>query len=152
MESEFAHAQAIVDAVYQEVNNQYQSIVFSEKYAIASRKAQLQNIVGISIDLIRLNYNKYKQGLISETEAKRLSIEQLKNMRYDDGTGYLWVNDDTTPIPRMIMHAAMPDLDGKFWMIPASKGSGKQRKPFVTFREIGTQFGSGFVEYLWPSN
>ncbi|MFW5500453.1 MULTISPECIES: cache domain-containing protein [unclassified Maridesulfovibrio] len=151
MESEFAHAQAIVDAVYQEVTNQYQSVVFSEKYALASRKEQLQNIVGISIDLIRLNYNKYKQGVISEGEAKRLSIEQLKSMRYDDGTGYIWVNDDTTPIPRMIMHATMPDLDGKILDDPRFKGVRESNENlFVTFREIGTQFGSGFVEYLWP--
>ncbi len=151
MESEFAHAQAIVDAVYQEVNNQYQSIVFSEQSAISARKQQLQNIVGISIDLIRLNYNKFKQGLITESEAKKLSVEQLKNMRYDDGTGYIWINDDTAPIPRMIMHATMPDLDGKILDDPRFKGvMASKENLFATFSKIGTQYGSGFVEYLWP--
>ena len=151
MESEFAHAQAIVDAVYQEVSNQYQSIVFSEKYAIATRKQQLQNIVGISIDLIRLNYNQYKKGLISEAEAKKQSIAQLKRMRFDDGTGYIWINDDTTPIPRMIMHATMPELDGKILDDPRFKGVRESNENlFVTFREIGTQDGSGFIKYLWP--
>ncbi|GKT33541.1 cache domain-containing protein, partial [Aduncisulcus paluster] len=72
-------------------------------------------------------------------------------MRYDDGTGYIWVNDDTTPIPRMIMHATMPDLDGKILDDPRFKGVRESNENlFVPFREIGTQLGSGFVEYLWP--
>ncbi|WP_320173840.1 cache domain-containing protein [Maridesulfovibrio sp.] len=151
MESEFAHTQAIVDAVYQEVNNQYQSIVFSEQSAISARKEQLQNIVGISIDLIRLNYSQFKQGLITESEAQKRSIEQLRNMRYDEGTGYIWINDDTAPIPRLIMHPTMPELEGQILDRPRFKGiRSSDENLFAAFRNLGTQQGSGFIEYLWP--
>ncbi|NDV22113.1 cache domain-containing protein [Desulfovibrio sp. JC022] len=151
MESEFAHAQAIVDAVYQELDTQYQSIIFSEKSAISARKQHLKNIVGMSIDLIRLNYDKYTSGVLSEAEAKKLSIEQLKSMRYDDGTGYIWINDDTIPIPRMVMHPTIPALDGKILDDPRFKGvRNSEENIFAAFRDICKKFGSGYTEYLWP--
>ncbi|NDV28898.1 cache domain-containing protein [Desulfovibrio sp. JC010] len=151
MESEFMHAQAIVDAAYLEVSNEYRSIVFSEKAAIAARKKQLRNIVGISLELIRFNYDRFKQGIISEAEAKKLSIEQIKNMRYDSGTGYLWINDDTAPVPRMIMHPTIPALDGKVLDDPGFTGVRNSKENlFSAFRKICEIHGSGFLEYLWP--
>ncbi|WP_419781702.1 cache domain-containing protein [Maridesulfovibrio sp.] len=151
MDSEFQHAQAIVDAAYLEVNNEYQSIIFAEKATIESRKKQLRNIVGIAIDLIQLNYGKFKQGLISEDEAKRQSIEELKSMRYDKGSGYIWVNDDSRPIPRMVMHPTIPELDGKILDDPGFVGgrNGKENI-FVAFRDTCEIHGSGYLEYLWP--
>ncbi|TIH17978.1 HAMP domain-containing protein [Marinifilum sp. JC120] len=151
MESEFAHAQAIVDAVYQELDTQYQSIIFFEKSAISVRKQHLKNIVGMSIDLIRLNYEKYTHGILSEAEAKKLSIEQLKSMRYDGGTGYIWINDDTVPIPRMVMHPTIPALDGKILDDPRFEGvRNSEENIFAAFRDICNKFGSGYTEYLWP--
>lgn len=151
MKSEFDHAQAIVDAAYLVVTNEYQSIIFSEKTAIAARKQQLKNIVGMSIDLIRMNYNKFKQGLLSKSEAQKQSIEQIKNMRYDDGNGYIWINDNTAPIPRMIMHPTMPDLQGKILNDPRFKGvRNSNENLFTAFRETCARSGSGFIEYLWP--
>ena len=151
MESEFSHAQAIVDAVYQTVNNEYHSILFSEQSAISARKKQLRNLVDISINLIRLNYDRYRQGTLSEAEAKRLSITQLKSMRYDDGTGYIWINDDTIPIPRMIMHPTIPELDGTILDDPRFKGvRNSGENIFAAFRDVCMRSGSGFVEYMWP--
>lgn len=151
MKSKFAHAQAIVDAAYQDVSNQYQSILFSERSAIAARKQQLKNIVSIAIEMIRLNYDKFKQGAVAEEEAKRISIKQLNAMRYDGGSGYLWINDDTTPIPRMIMHATMPELEGKILDAPRFRGvHNSDENLFSAFLDICKRFGFGFVEYLWP--
>ncbi|WP_320006707.1 cache domain-containing protein [Maridesulfovibrio sp.] len=151
MDSEFEHAQAIVDATYQEVRNEYQSIIFAEEATIASSKKQLRNIVGIAINLIQINYDKFKQGLISEDEAKKQSINELKNIRYDNGNGYVWINDNSRPIPRMVMHPTIPELDGKILDDPefASGKDGKENI-FISFRDISEIHGSGYVEYLWP--
>ncbi|WP_319763498.1 cache domain-containing protein [Maridesulfovibrio sp.] len=151
MESEFIHAQDIVDAAYQNVANGYQSILFSKKTAFANRKNNLKNIVAIALDLVRQNYRKSRQGLLTKTEAQQLSIKQLKNIRYDHGTGYIWINDTSDPIPRMIMHPTMPELDGKILDSPSFDCvRGTNKNLFSAFRKTCLSNGSGFVEYLWP--
>ena len=43
----------------------------------------------------------------------------VRNMRYDGGTGYFWVNDDRwsgdplAPTPTMVVHPIWPELEGK---------------------------------------
>ena len=151
MDSEFQQTQTIVDAAYQEVRNEYQSIIFVEKATIASRKKQLRNIVGIAIDLVHLNYSKFKQGIISEDEAKKQSIKELKNIRYDNGSGYIWINDSSRPIPRMVMHPTIPELDGKILDAPRFVyGEDGKENIFSAFRDSYEIHGSGYLKYLWP--
>lgn len=151
MESEFAHAQAIVDSVYQEVSIQYQSIVFSEQAAIDARKKQLRNIIEIAINLIRLNYDKFMQGILSKAEAQALSIQQLRSMRFDNGIGYVWINDVKEPIPQLVMHPTMPELEGTILDLPRfNLVEGSDKNLFAAFNEIGQKKGSGFIQYLWP--
>ncbi len=150
MESEFAHAQSIVDSVYQEVSIQYQSIVFSEQAAIDARKKHLRNIIEIAINLIRLNYDKFKQGILSKAEAQALSIQQLRSMRYDNGIGYVWINDVKKPIPQLIMHPTMPELEGTILDLPRfNLVDGSDKNLFAAFNKIGQKNGSGFIQYLW---
>ncbi len=73
-------------------------------------------------------------------------------MRYADGTGYFWINDNTLPYPTMVMHPTVPDLDGKVLDDPKYNNAlGKDQNLFQAFAEITKREpGEGFVDYLWP--
>ncbi|WP_031484553.1 cache domain-containing protein [Maridesulfovibrio frigidus] len=149
--SQYDAAQALIDSTLLNVSNEYQSLLFSEKAALDRRKKELKAVVGIAYGAVLLNYTKYKEGKLTEKEAKSLSIEQLKNMRYDDGVGYIWVNDTKTPFPSMIMHATLPELDGTILDNPRFDCAlGIKKNLFSAFRDICEKSGSGYVDYFWP--
>ncbi|WP_320171624.1 cache domain-containing protein [Maridesulfovibrio sp.] len=149
--TEFKHAQDIIDYTLLNISTEYQSLLFFRGAAIELRKKELKDIVDISQGIVELNYKKYREGKLSESEAKRNSLQQLKDIRYDNGIGYIWVNDTSTPIPRMIMHPTMPELDGK--ILDSDKfncAQGTSKNLFVAFRDVCEARGSGYVDYLWP--
>jgi len=72
-------------------------------------------------------------------------------MIFDDKQGYFWVNDKTSPIPKMIMHPVNPDLDGKILNAPEfNKTKGSQKNIFSQMLILINRDGEGFVEYMWP--
>lgn len=113
--------------------------------------------VDIPISIIQANYNAFKEGTVTEDEAKAMSISAIKAMRYDKGVGYFWINDDTLPIPTMIMHATSPALDGTVLDQPKfNVAYGTDKNLFSAFVETtqtdtdGDGKLSGYVDYLWP--
>jgi methyl-accepting chemotaxis protein len=85
------------------------------------------------------------------TDAIAKTKQDLKKMRYDNGTGYFWINDMGTPYPRMVMHPTVPALDGTVLddaKYNCALGAGKNL--FVAFVEVCRKNGEGFVDYLWP--
>ncbi|MBI9112988.1 cache domain-containing protein [Maridesulfovibrio ferrireducens] len=150
-QSEYNNAQALIDSTLLNVSNEYQSLLFFEKAILENRKGELKDIIGIAYAAVFLNYEKYKQGTLTEKEAKTLSLEQLKNMRYDNWVGYIWINDTGKPVPSMIMHTTLPELDGKILDDPRfNTASGNSKNLFVASRDICEEKGAGYVEYLWP--
>ncbi len=150
-ESEFQHAEDIINSTLLNVSTEYQSLLFFHDAAIERRKVELRDVVDIAYSIVILNYRKYREGLLSEDEAKKLSLQQLENIRYDDGVGYIWVNDTTSPVPRMVMHPTMPELEGKVLDNPEFNcAQGVGNNLFVAFRKVCEAYGSGYVDYLWP--
>ncbi len=140
------------------VNMAYE--VVDRKYKEATKKENIERRYGRYLsDLIELAYseitlyvNAAEQGKMTVEEAQAKTISFLKTVRYDDGTGYIWINDMTKPFPKMIMHPTVSSLDGK--VLDASKfncARGKNENLFKAFVEVvETHNGSGFVDYLWP--
>lgn len=84
-------------------------------------------------------------------DAQLASMTTIKEMRYDDGVGYFWINDTTTPVPIMVMHPTVPDLDGQVLDSPNYDTVGIEKKNlFVAFNEVTSENGEGFVRYMWP--
>jgi methyl-accepting chemotaxis protein len=88
-------------------------------------------------------------------DAKRDILNKIttdiKAMRYADGTGYFWINDDTQPYPKMVMHPTIPNLDGRVLDDPRyNNAMGKKQNLFKAFLDITQHDGEGFVDYLWP--
>ena len=80
---------------------------------------------------------------MSEADAKRAAIIELKSMRYGNND-YFWVNDMT---PVMVMHPTKPELDGKDLSdIKSPDGS----HIFSDMVAAVNKSGSGFNSYYWP--
>ncbi|PKM65778.1 MAG: hypothetical protein CVU95_14430 [Firmicutes bacterium HGW-Firmicutes-2] len=117
----------------------------------------LEQMVEMPMNVLHTNYEAFNNGLLSEEEAKELSKETIKSLRYDNGIGYFWINDDTGPIPTMIMHTTDPSLDGTVLSDPKYNVAFETDKNlFQAFVEV-TQADTnndgklnGFVDYMWP--
>jgi methyl-accepting chemotaxis protein len=89
-------------------------------------------------------------------QAMEKSKNDLKQMRYDNGTGYIWINDTRKPTPRMVMHPTLPHLDQKILDNPKFNSTlgkytqvEKNQNLFKTFVEVCEEEGEGFVDYKW---
>lgn len=112
---------------------------------------KLKEYVDMPVGVITQYYNQYKDGKLTEEQAKAQAMEAVKIMRYDNGVGYFWINDDTSPVPHMIMHAAQPKLDGTLLDNPKyNVANGTKENLFSVFVRITGQQGSGYVQYQWP--
>lgn len=79
------------------------------------------------------------------------AIHNIKNMRYDNGIGYFWINDLQLPFPNMIMHPTVPELDRKVLDDPKYNCAlGKKENLFVAMVNVCNEKGEGYVDYVWP--
>lgn len=83
-------------------------------------------------------------GRITEAEAKRWTIEQVRRMRYgDERKDYFWITDFQ---PVMIVHPFRNDLNGAdLSEVRDSRG----KKLFVEMVNTVRTSGSGYVDYMW---
>ncbi|MCP4022664.1 MAG: hypothetical protein GY729_12545 [Desulfobacteraceae bacterium] len=145
------NARNVLDAVLLNVENEYKSLVFHKKAMIEKRKAELNNVITLAFKAIENFYRQYQNGEISEALAKTKAINFIETLRYDNGVGYIWINDTSLPIPRMIMHPTIPDLNGK--ILDDKKfdcALGIKKNLFQAFAEICAKKNEGYVDYLWP--
>jgi len=112
---------------------------------------ELESVVDVAEGIVRGNLGRARRGIIDRETAKRQSIEAIRNLRYDDGTGYLWINDDGKPTPRMVMHPTVPSLDGKVLDDPKFDcAQGRKQNLFSAAVQVCDKDGEGFVQYVWP--
>lgn len=91
-------------------------------------------------------------GSMSLVAAQNAAKETLRMMSYDNGKGYVWINNTQAPTPIMVMHPIHPELEGKtadneMLMVTIN---GEERNLFSYFVETcDKEGGEGFVEYEW---
>ncbi|MHC4572305.1 MAG: cache domain-containing protein [Planctomycetota bacterium] len=84
-------------------------------------------------------------------EALQKSMDHIRNIRYDQGTGYFWISDTTEPFPKMVMHPFSPELEGEVLDNPMYNCVlGKNENLFKAFVDVCKTNGEGFVDYRWP--
>ncbi len=87
----------------------------------------------------------------AQRDAVEKSRQDIANMRWAGGEGYLWINDMRTPYPRMVMHPVAPALDGKVLDNPKYDcAKGEVKNLFAAMVDVCAKNGEGFVEYDWP--
>lgn len=120
-----------------------QQVWASRTEMLESRKLATQHTVETAYSVL-IHYQHLEAiGRLSREAAQRDALAQLRTARYGEND-YFWVNDLS---PRMLMHAAKPELDGKD-MSTLTDPSGK--KLFTEFVHVVRQHQAGFVDYLWP--
>ncbi len=140
----------LLNATKNNLEIQHLNIVNFKKYVIESRKQELVDNMSIVFSMIDDIYYEYKSGRISEEEAKRHALKEIKNIRYNN-SGYFWINNTGQPFPKMIMHPTIPELDGKVLSYEKfDTALGKQKNLFKSFVDLCLKNGSGFVNYSWP--
>jgi len=120
-------------------------------FEISKTKADLKNYVDIAYNLIEEAEAAVKRGELTIDQAKKMAINQIKQLRYDSGVGYFWINDTGKPFPKMVMHPTVPALDGKVLDAPKFNcAMGKNQNLFVAMIEVTAKTNEGYVDYLWP--
>ncbi|HPN29703.1 MAG TPA: cache domain-containing protein [bacterium] len=74
------------------IENEYKSILFQKEYALNRYKEQLKNVTNLTVQHINSFWELYKKGKYSESTAKQLAAESLRNFRYGNND-YFFVYD-----------------------------------------------------------
>ena len=132
-----------------------------DKVLRTTREAQLKSVVEVALGVVGQYQSQERAGLLSKEAAQEKAKEAVKAMRYA-GVEYLWINDLGRPVPRMVMHPTVPNLDGKtlddtrfnkatLRYDPKSRQEQKLdgQNLFVAFVDAAEKDGEGFVAYPW---
>ncbi len=112
---------------------------------------KLGELTDIPYGTIKNYHARFKAGEMTEEDARTAAMESVRHMKYDDGVGYFWINDDSRPYPVMLMHAVATQLEGTVLDDPkynVEETSGKNL--FVAFVDVALADGEGIVRYPWP--
>ncbi len=136
------------------INNDLKLKRFRETM-LNERKHNLVAVVDMGYSILAVNVTNYitEKGKTREVlqDYKNEATGEIRNMRYDNGTGYLFINDTTKPFPHMVMHPTMPELNGRELDSPQFNTVGREKKNlFVAMNDLCETNGEGFIEYLWP--
>jgi methyl-accepting chemotaxis protein len=108
---------------------------------------QIKQEVQIAWSILNSNYQKQQSGVVSQAEAQKQAIDEVRNLRYGpQNSDYFWINDFQ---PLMIMHPYKPELEGK----DLSNNKDPDGKAiFVDFAKICKSQGEGYSTYMWQYN
>lgn len=130
---------------------------------LQEKKMKLKHVVEVAHGILDYYYKLSINGTLSEEIAKAQAIKAIKSLRYEQ-VEYFWINDDTLPYPKMVMHPTVPALDGKVLDDPKFncaktmqfglekeiiRTDGKKNL-FQAFVEVSNKAGFGYVSYDWP--
>ncbi len=117
-----------------------------ESYASSERerKAGLAQMNDTALAVLAKYQALEASGNLSREEAQTQAKGVIAAMRYDNGSGYFWINDMH---PTMVMHAVKPEMNGS----DLSQNKDPNGKfLFVEFVKEVKANGKGFVDYYWP--
>ncbi len=139
-----------VDLAYQVLQTSWEDSR-DRDYLIQRYGPSLEN----TLDLAWSSIDRYKAqaaaGLIDADRARQLAAEEIRGLRYDRGTGYIWINGREKPYSRMVMHPTSPSLEGEVMDGPQYNCAyGSDQNLFQAFVDVTDKAGEGFVDYLWP--
>ncbi len=110
---------------------------------LEDREAKIKNLVEVAYGVIATYARAAESGRTSVDEAKRLALEALRGLRYENND-YFWVNDME---PRMLMHPFVTDLEGKEL---ATYKDPRGNALFLEMVAVVRRSGQGYVGYVWP--
>jgi diguanylate cyclase (GGDEF)-like protein/PAS domain S-box-containing protein len=127
------------------------------------KELQLEQLVETAHSILQHYQAEASAGRLSDAEARKQAILAISPLRYSERE-YFWIHDLAHPVPRMVMHPTVPDLDGTILDMPGflratsnrSGSTGAYRtlhgeNLFVAMNDVvKSNDGKGFVTYDWP--
>jgi len=120
-----------------------QGLVRLHDNLVEDRMTKTRNLAEVAHGILTEFHARAQAGELSEADAKKLALQTLEKLRYDERE-YFWVNDME---PVMIMHPFSKQLVGKSL---AENKDPNGKKLFVEMVNTVKRSGAGFVDYLWP--
>lgn len=120
-----------------------ESLMQTNDVLLSEKRQQTKHLVEAAHSIIESHYNAFKDGDVTEDEAKQMAIKAVMLIRYDNGN-YFWINDEKAV---MVAHAVKPALNGK----DLSKLADPNGKLIFTefAKLIKRTPKGGVVDYLW---
>ncbi|SFP93811.1 methyl-accepting chemotaxis sensory transducer with Cache sensor [Butyrivibrio proteoclasticus] len=81
----------IFSVVNNVTNNDSQTNSYRERI-LEDIKSELKNETQEAMSVCEFMYNKYQAGEMTMEEAQKMAADIIREMRYDDGNGYFWVD------------------------------------------------------------
>jgi PAS domain S-box-containing protein len=120
------------------------AIPLFRKQLMEQKKAAIRELTLESRQILDYWYSRAVEGELTEEEAVRRGIDQLRGIRYgEDRKDYFWV---TNLEPVMIMHPYLPELEGQDL---SDYRDPEGNRLFMESVEAVRDGGSGYVEYMW---
>lgn len=141
-----------VDMAYKSIEGIYTE-TRSKEYLQEQYGLRLKSIIDCVLSYIEIQFKLIDKGEVDKVEAQELIKEYIKELRYDNGTGYVWINDTGKPYPKMVFHPTAPSLNGKVMDDPKYNCAlGVKKNLFQAFVEATriSESGDGYVDYFWP--
>ena len=114
---------------------------YDELYA--GKVLKTQHVVESVLGIIKHQHALQLGGKLSQEQAQQQAIALIRDLRYGQND-YFWINDLG---PKMVMHAAKPELEGKYL------GGMKDPNGLPLFNEMvrmAKNQGAGHLGYSWP--
>ena len=138
-----------VDIAYATLEANYQDSTdksFLEKYY----GSRLRNIIDIAETILNSKLEALNKEELTLAEAQAQAKAEIAMLRYNNGNGYVWINDTILPYPKMIMHPINPSLDGQLLAGKEyNRAMGKGLNIYVEAVNLCLAHGKGFVDFLW---
>ncbi|MGA9116441.1 MAG: DUF294 nucleotidyltransferase-like domain-containing protein [Bacteroidota bacterium] len=115
-----------------------------EEIIVGRKREMIRELTVAAWHLADRYYRESAAGRMTEQEAQRWTIEQLRHLRYgEERKDYFWITDYE---PRMIVHPYREDLNGKS-LTDFRDSRGKAL--FVEIVRVVRSQGEGYVDYTW---
>ncbi|PIE43457.1 MAG: hypothetical protein CSA50_04915 [Gammaproteobacteria bacterium] len=106
-------------------------------------KLNSQYALEVAFSAVEHFYQDYRDGALTESQAKQEAIDALKTIRYG-GDQYIFISD---MYPKVVMNPHHPEMTGQdVSMIKDPNG----KAIFVEMVNVVKRIGAGFVKYQWP--
>ena len=122
-----------------------------QKYLEKSVGRNLRNNLDIILHFLSSKQSQVKNGSRTLEDAQTNAIKEVSSLRRVNGDGYIWIQTDDLPFPKMVSHPLRPDLVGKVLDDPAFNcARDRADNLFVAAVEVASQSSDGgFLTYLW---
>jgi methyl-accepting chemotaxis protein len=120
------------------------SVLSLRSHILDEKKLAIQTVVDIGMGVIQTQYDLYKEGKITEQEAQRRAMDNLRKSRFNNGADYLFIYDLTGI---NLMHASKPEREGQSWLDSKDPNGKQYIKEWI---DMLKKDGSAHIDYMFP--